>query len=161
MFTLFFTLMGLLIIPNVYAQENQEYNATSVIYDNLINVLLPLLIISAYKSSRFKNIIGGLEYILILLYLFSFPPIYNFFIYNIHSKYDYVCMISGFLVLFFLPSFIIFSKFFRNKWCKIILFYLYSLSLLPPFSFACTIFWIKKDDISEKIGHEWFIIVSL
>uniref|UniRef100_U9UJE4 Uncharacterized protein n=1 Tax=Rhizophagus irregularis (strain DAOM 181602 / DAOM 197198 / MUCL 43194) TaxID=747089 RepID=U9UJE4_RHIID len=43
---------SLLIIPNVYAQE---YNPTSDAYDNLINVLLPLLIISAYKILVFMS----------------------------------------------------------------------------------------------------------
>src|SRR5438876_8790072 len=94
MITLFFACMSL-IIPNVYAQN---YNPGADTYDNLINVLLPLIIYSAYNS-RMKEIVGRLEGLCLGLLLFVFPAVYNFFIYKSTSKYDYVCMISSLLVV--------------------------------------------------------------
>ncbi|RIA93951.1 hypothetical protein C1645_761149 [Glomus cerebriforme] len=67
--------------------------------NHVINVLLPLLIISAYNSSGIKKIVGIIEICIMLLFLYTFPATYNFFMYKSTSRYDYVCMISSLPVL--------------------------------------------------------------
>ena len=49
MIILFFTLLSLLL-PIAYAQDEQKYNPTQDTFDNLVNVLLPLLIVAAYNG---------------------------------------------------------------------------------------------------------------
>lgn len=165
-----------LIIPNVFAQE---YNPTSDTYDNLINVLLPLLIISAYKS-RYKHLIGLFEFCILWVYLFFFPPIYNYFVYKSTSKYDFVCMISCIILSTYFVC--IFAYIIKNNIIKIIdkpakprrkqnlttkqyiisalLSILFGSVVLPTFSFTYAIFWIRKEVIIEKITYGWFIVVT-
>src|ERR1043166_7833511 len=89
----FFTLLSLLL-PFVYAQDEQKYNPTQDGFDNLVNVLIPLLIIAAYNSNM-KNLVGNIEFFTFFLLLIIFPPIYNFFVYKSTSKFDYICMVSS------------------------------------------------------------------
>src|SRR5436305_10702340 len=173
MIAIFFTCLNL-IIPIVHAQE---YNPASDVYDSLINVFVPLLIISAYNTSpELKVIVGIFEFIIGAFLAFCFPPVYNFFIYNSTSKYDRVCMISGVIFTFLAFIFVICEKIFVNEFDAtfegiansikqiksksliIISYIFFALSIftyLPTLSFALAIYWIKKDDISEKIGYSW------
>ncbi|CAB5216559.1 unnamed protein product [Rhizophagus irregularis] len=168
---------SLLIIPNVYAQE---YNPTSDAYDNLINVLLPLLIISAYKS-RYKYLIGIFEFCLLWIYLFIFPPIYNYFVYKSTYKYDFVCMISCIILSTCFvcllaygiknnvtviksidkpakkPSRLIFTP---KQYIISGLLLILICSIMPSLSFTYAIYWIRKDVIIEKITYGWYIFVS-
>jgi hypothetical protein len=175
MIMLFFTFVSF-IITNVYAQE---YNPTSDTYDNLVNVLLPLLIISAYKS-RYKHLIGLFEFCILWIYLFFFPPIYNYFLYKSTSKYDFICMISCLILTTYFIG--IFAYVIKNNIIEIIdkpvkpyrrqqpstgqyvimasLSILFGSVVLPSFSFTYAIFWIRKDVIIEKITYEWYIVVS-
>jgi hypothetical protein len=63
-------------------------------FDNLVYTLLPLFVVSAYKcEGRIKAIVGKIEAFVLSIFIFGFPPLYNFFVHEVTSKFDYVCMI--------------------------------------------------------------------
>lgn len=103
MIALLFTLLSL-ILPNIYAQDEQKYNPTSDAFDNLVYTLLPLFVVSAYNGEgRMKVIISIIEAIIGVSLLLFFLPLYNFLVHKGTSKFDYVWMVST--VIFALSAF--------------------------------------------------------
>src|SRR3989442_2082791 len=141
----------MLIIHYVYAEG---YNPCNDTYDNLINVLLSLIIYSAYKS-RMKEIVGRIEGLSLGLLLLVFPVMYNFFLYKSTSKYDYLCVISSlFIIPIYILSFISVKPFTKFMIRILIIF------IMPTLTFTIAIFWIRKDIMSKKIGYELFAIIT-
>lgn len=172
MIALLFTLLSL-ILPNIYAQDEQKYNPTSDAFDNLVYTLLPLFVVSAYNGEgRMKVIISIIEAIIGVSLLLFFLPLYNFLVHKGTSKFDYVWMVStvifalsafsfAFLHFFGMSTLNVFKK--NQRWWKKFIYVVVTIgNIIGMISLVITfaIYWIKINDINEKIGYEWFIVVS-
>jgi hypothetical protein len=140
----FFILLSL-ILPNVYAQDEQKYNPGPDILNYFIFTLLPLLVFFAYNSiGDAKKYISLIETGILILLLLIFPPIYNYFIYESTSTFGYT-----FMVLSLVSIIIVLCEKEKFKPQSFI-------AMVFPFG----IYWFRIGDISEKIGYKWTIVVT-